>query len=312
MTHIQSTVTDVSRFGRVGVLYGGISSEREISLLSGQAIYAALKNLGINAVAVDAQHDVLQQLIQHELDYVFIALHGPGGEDGTVQGALEYLELPYTGSGVLASALAMDKQRCKQLWKGIGLPTCDFIILNEDTDWKAALVDFGGKAMVKPASEGSSIGMRPVENADQLKNAWLHAASFDSVVIAEPLLEGEEYTVAVLGNKALPSIRIRSEEIFYDYKAKYFSDETSYFCPSGLGEDREEEIRQLSLDAFNSLGCIGWGRVDLMVDRQGNFQLLEVNTVPGMTSHSLVPMAAIASGIDFDQLVLQILQEALR
>ena len=312
MTHIQSTVTDVSKFGRVGVLYGGTSSEREISLLSGQATYAALKNLGINAVAIDAQDNVLQQLIQHELDYVFIALHGPGGEDGTVQGALEYLELPYTGSGVLASALAMDKQRCKQLWKGIGLPTCDFIILNEDTDWKAALVDFGGKAMVKPASEGSSIGMRPVENADQLKNAWLHAASFDSVVIAEPLLEGEEYTVAVLGNKALPSIRIRSEEIFYDYKAKYFSDETSYFCPSGLGEDREEEIRQLSLDAFNSLGCIGWGRVDLMVDRQGNFQLLEVNTVPGMTSHSLVPMAAIASGIDFDQLVLQILQEALR
>ncbi len=312
MTHIQSTVTDVSKFGRVGVLYGGTSSEREISLLSGQAIYAALKNLGINAVAIDAQDDVLQQLIQHELDYVFIALHGPGGEDGTVQGALEYLQLPYTGSGVLASALAMDKQRCKQLWKGIGLPTCDFIILNEDTDWKAALVDLGGKAMVKPACEGSSIGMRSVENADQLKSAWLHAASFDSVVIAEPLLEGEEYTVAVLGNKALPSIRIRSEEIFYDYKAKYFSDETSYFCPSGLSEAREEEIRQLSLDAFNSLGCIGWGRVDLMVDRQGNFQLLEVNTVPGMTSHSLVPMAAIASGIDFDQLVLQILQEALR
>jgi D-alanine-D-alanine ligase len=312
MTHIQSTVTDVSKFGRVGVLYGGTSSEREISLLSGQATYAALKNLGINAVAIDAQDNVLQQLIQHELDYVFIALHGPGGEDGTVQGALEYLQLPYTGSGVLASALAMDKQRCKQLWKGIGLPTCDFIILNEDTDWKAALVDLGGKAMVKPASEGSSIGMRPVENADQLKSAWLHAASFDSVVIAEPLLEGEEYTVAVLGNKALPSIRIRSEEIFYDYKAKYFSDETSYFCPSGLSEDREEEIRQLSLDAFNSLGCIGWGRVDLMVDRQGHFQLLEVNTVPGMTSHSLVPMAAAASGIDFDQLVLQILQEALR
>ena len=312
MTHIQNTVTDVSKFGRVGVLYGGTSSEREISLLSGQATYAALKNLGINAVAIDAQDDVLQQLIQHELDYVFIALHGPGGEDGTVQGALEYLQLPYTGSGVLASALAMDKQRCKQLWKGIGLPTCDFIILNEDTDWKAALVDLGGNAMVKPACEGSSIGMGSVENADQLKSAWLHAASFDSVVIAEPLLEGEEYTVAVLGNKALPSIRIRSEEIFYDYKAKYFSDETSYFCPSGLSEAREEEIRQLSLDAFNSLGCIGWGRVDLMVDRQGNFQLLEVNTVPGMTSHSLVPMAAIASGIDFDQLVLQILQEALR
>lgn len=312
MTQIQSTVATIGQFGRVGVLYGGTSSEREISLLSGEAIYSALKNLGIDAVAIDAQTDVLQQLTQHDLDHVFIALHGPGGEDGTVQGALEYLQLPYTGSGVLASALAMDKQRCKQLWKGIGLSTCDFFILSEDTDWNAVLIALGGKAMVKPACEGSSIGMSRVENTDQLKSAWLHAASFDSVVIAEPLLEGEEYTVAILENQALPSIRIRAEEAFYDYKAKYFSDETSYFCPSGLSKAREDEISQLSLDAFNSLGCSGWGRVDLMVDSHGDFQLLEVNTVPGMTSHSLVPMAAAASGIGFDQLVLHILQGALR
>ena len=312
MTHIQSTVTDISQFGRVGVLYGGTSSEREISLMSGEAIYAALKKVGVNVVAIDVQTDILLQLNQHSLDYVFIALHGPGGEDGTLQGALEYLQLPYTGSGVLASALAMDKQRCKQLWQGIGLPTCDFFILSEETDWHSVLASLGGKAMVKPACEGSSIGMSRVENVDQLKNAWQHAASFDSVVIAEPLLEGEEYTVAILANQALPSIRIRSEEVFYDYQAKYFSDETSYFCPSGLSEQRETEIRKLSLDAFNSLGCSGWGRVDLMVDSQGAFQLLEVNTVPGMTSHSLVPMAAIASGIEFDQLVMQILKGALQ
>lgn len=312
MTHIQSIVTDISQFGRVGVLYGGTSSEREISLMSGEAIYAALKKVGVNVVAIDVQTDILLQLNQHNLDYVFIALHGPGGEDGTLQGALEYLQLPYTGSGVLASALAMDKQRCKQLWQGIGLPTCDFFILSEETDWHSVLASLGGKAMVKPACEGSSIGMSRVENVDQLKNAWQHAASFDSVVIAEPLLEGEEYTVAILANQALPSIRIRSEEVFYDYQAKYFSDETSYFCPSGLSEQRETEIRKLSLDAFNSLGCSGWGRVDLMVDSQGAFQLLEVNTVPGMTSHSLVPMAAIASGIDFDQLVMQILKGALQ
>jgi D-alanine-D-alanine ligase len=312
MTHLQSTVTDISQFGRVGVLYGGTSSEREISLMSGEAIYAALKKVGVNAVAIDVQTDILLQLNQHNLDYVFIALHGPGGEDGTLQGALEYLQLPYTGSGVLASALAMDKQRCKQLWQGIGLPTCDFFILSEETDWHSVLASLGGKAMVKPACEGSSIGMSRVENVDQLKNAWQHAASFDSVVIAEPLLEGEEYTVAILANQALPSIRIRSEEVFYDYQAKYFSDETSYFCPSGLSEQRETEIRKLSLDAFNSLGCSGWGRVDLMVDSQGAFQLLEVNTVPGMTSHSLVPMAAIASGIEFDQLVMQILKGALQ
>jgi D-alanine-D-alanine ligase len=312
MTHIQSAVTDISQFGRVGVLYGGTSSEREISLMSGEAIYAALKKVGVNVVAIDVQTDILLQLNQHNLDYVFIALHGPGGEDGTLQGALEYLQLPYTGSGVLASALAMDKQRCKQLWQGIGLPTCDFFILSEETDWHSVLASLGGKAMVKPACEGSSIGMSRVENVDQLKNAWQHAASFDSVVIAEPLLEGEEYTVAILANQALPSIRIRSEEVFYDYQAKYFSDETSYFCPSGLSEQRETEIRKLSLDAFNSLGCSGWGRVDLMVDSQGAFQLLEVNTVPGMTSHSLVPMAAIASGIEFDQLVMQILKGALQ
>jgi len=302
---------DVSKFGRVGLLYGGLSSEREISLMTGEAVLIALQNLNVDVVAIDVQANILQVLPSYQLDRVFIALHGPGGEDGTLQGALEYLELPYTGSGVLASALAMDKLRCKQIWKGIGLPTTDFLVLEENSDWNAVLESLGGKVMVKPACEGSSIGMSRVENAQQLAEAWRHAANFNNVVIAEPLLEGEEYTVAILGDQALPSIRIEVKEVFYDYQAKYFSDETAYFCPSGLPVAREDELRDLSVAAFNSLGCQGWGRVDVMVDSAGNFQLLEVNTVPGMTSHSLVPMAASAANLSFDELVLSILEESI-
>jgi len=306
-----TSALDVSKFGRVGLLYGGLSSEREISLMTGEAVLVALQNLNVDVVAIDVQENILQVLPSYQLDRVFIALHGPGGEDGTLQGALEYLELPYTGSGVLASALAMDKLRCKQIWKGIGLPTTDFSVLEENSDWSAVLESLGGKVMVKPASEGSSIGMSRVENAQQLAEAWRHAANFNNVVIAEPLLEGEEYTVAILGDQALPSIRIEAKEVFYDYQAKYFSDETAYFCPSGLSVAREDELRDLSVAAFNSLGCQGWGRVDVMVDSAGSFQLLEVNTVPGMTSHSLVPMAASAANLSFDELVLSILEESI-
>jgi D-alanine-D-alanine ligase len=306
-----TSALDVSKFGRVGLLYGGLSSEREISLMTGEAVLAALQNRNVDVVAIDVQENILQVLPSYQLDRVFIALHGPGGEDGTLQGALEYLELPYTGSGVLASALAMDKLRCKQLWQGIGLPTTDFTVLEENSDWGTVLDSLGGKVMVKPACEGSSIGMSRVENAQQLQEAWRHAADFNKVVIAEPLLEGEEYTVAILGDQALPSIRIEVKEVFYDYQAKYFSDETTYFCPSGLLVAREEELRDLSIAAFNSLGCQGWGRVDVMVDSAGSFQLLEVNTVPGMTSHSLVPMAASSAGLSFDELVLSILEESI-
>jgi D-alanine-D-alanine ligase len=297
--------------GRVGLLYGGTSSEREVSILSGTAIHQAMLNLGIDVVAIDAGKNLVQDLPSHNLDRVFIALHGPGGEDGTLQGALEYLNLPYTGSGVLASALAMDKLRCKQMWRGIGLPTADFAELKEQSDWSEVMQRLGGKAMVKPSCEGSSIGMSRAESPEQLRAAWAEAAGFGTGVIAEPLMEGEEYTIAVLGDQVLPSIRIKSEEVFYDYQAKYFSDETQYFCPAGLSDQRETEIRQLALDAFQSLGCEGWGRVDVMVDNSDQFQLLEVNTVPGMTSHSLVPMAAAAAGLDFDQLVLTILQESV-
>ena len=301
----------VTQFGRVGPLYGGVSSEREISLMSGTAVHQAMLNLGIDVVAIDAGADLLQQLPEHNLDLVFIALHGPGGEDGTLQGALEYLDLPYTGSGVLASALAMDKLRCKQMWQGIGLPTADFAILEEQSDWAKIMRRLGGKAMVKPACEGSSIGMSRAESAEQLEAAWAEAAKFGTTVIAEPLMEGEEYTVAILGDQVLPSVRIQSNDVFYDYQAKYFSDETQYFCPAGLSDERENELRALAMRAFKTVGCSGWGRVDVMVDADNRFQLLEVNTVPGMTSHSLVPMAAKAADLEFDQLVMAILEASL-
>jgi D-alanine-D-alanine ligase len=205
----------------------------------------------------------------------------------------------------------MDKLRCKQMWQGIGLPTADFAVLEEQSDWSAIMQRLGGKAMVKPACEGSSIGMSRAQTPEQLQQAWAEAAKYAATVIAEPLMEGEEYTIAILGGQVLPSIRIQASETFYDYQAKYFSDETQYFCPAGLSEEREAELRELSMSAFQTLGCSGWGRVDVMVDNQGRFQLLEVNTVPGMTDHSLVPMAAQAAGLSFQQLVQAILQEAV-
>ena len=299
------------QFGRVGLLYGGTSSEREVSLMSGDAVHQALLNLAVDVVAIDAGENLLQRLPDYQLDRVFIALHGPGGEDGTLQGALEYLNLPYTGSGVLASALAMDKLRCKQMWQGMGLPTSDFALLDADSDWSAVLQRLGGNTMVKPAAEGSSIGMSRAQTPEQLQAAWLEASQYHTSVIAEPLLPGPEYTVAILDGQILPSIRIESNAEFYDYQAKYFSNQTQYLCPSELSETREQELQALCLQAFNSVGCRGWGRVDVMVDSAGQFQLLEVNTVPGMTSHSLVPMAAKAAGLSFDQLVEKILEGSL-
>lgn len=301
----------MTKFGTVGLLSGGLSSEREISLMTGAAVLKSMRNQGIDVVAIDVQKDFIDSLSTYELDRVFIALHGPGGEDGILQGALEYLQLPYTGSGVMASALAMDKLRCKQLWRGIGLPTAEFTLLNEDSDWPKVIEQLGGSCVVKPSCEGSSIGMSMAKTGKQLKEAWQLASKFDTAVLAESKLEGEEYTVAILGDQALPSIRIVSNSTFYDYQAKYFSDKTQYFCPSGLSEDRELALRNLALQAFKSLNCRGWGRVDVMTDAKGDFYLLEVNTVPGMTSHSLVPMAARAAGIDFDSLVCAILEESL-
>ena len=303
--------TQVTKFGTVGLLSGGLSSEREISLMTGAAVLKSMRNLGIDVIAIDVQKDFIDSLQSYQLDRVFVALHGPGGEDGTLQGALEYLGIPYTGSGVMASALAMDKFRCKQLWRGIGLPTADFYLLDKESDYEEILNKLGGKCVVKPSCEGSSIGMSLADSAQQLREAWKLASEFDTAVIAESKLEGEEYTVAILGERALPSVRIDSQATFYDYQAKYFSDKTQYFCPSGLSNERESELRELAMHAFKSLNCKGWGRVDVMTDADGAFHILEVNTVPGMTSHSLVPMAAKAAGIEFDDLVCAILEESL-
>lgn len=304
-------IANLNQFGRVAVLYGGTSSEREISLLTGAAIIQALELLGVETVPIDIKENTLDAIAKANVDRAFIALHGPGGEDGTLQGALEYLKIPYTGSGVMASALAMDKLRCKQLWKGIGLATTDFAALNQATDWQATIDQLGGSVVVKPACEGSSLGMSIAKSAQQLKQAWQLAAQYDAKVLAEPQLTGEEYTVAILDGKALPSIRIQANATFYDYEAKYHSDKTEYFCPSGLDAEREKELAQLSIDAFNSIDGRGWGRVDVMTDQSGKFNLLEVNTVPGMTSHSLVPMAGLAAGLQFEDVVLAILEGSL-
>jgi D-alanine-D-alanine ligase len=301
----------LTHFGRVAVLYGGTSSEREISLLTGAAIIQALELLGVETVAIDIKENALDAIAKANVDRAFIALHGLGGEDGTLQGALEYLKIPYTGSGVMASALAMDKLRCKQLWKGIGLATTDFSALNQSTDWQATMNQLGGSVVVKPACEGSSVGMSIAKSAQQLEQAWQLAAQYDAKVLAEPQLTGDEYTVAILDGKALPSIRIQANATFYDYEAKYNSDKTEYFCPSGLNAEREQELAQLSIDAFNSIDGRGWGRVDVMADQNGRFNLLEVNTVPGMTSHSLVPMAGLAAGLKFEDVVRAILEGSL-
>jgi len=304
-------IANPKQFGRVAVLYGGTSSEREISLLTGAAIIQALELMGVETVAIDIKENSLDAIAKANVDRAFIALHGPGGEDGTLQGALEYLQIPYTGSGVMASALAMDKLRCKQLWKGIGLATTDFAALNQDTDWQATMDQLGGAVVVKPACEGSSVGMSVAKSAQQLEQAWQLAAQYDAKVLAEPQLTGDEYTVAILDGKALPSIRIQANSTFYDYEAKYHSDKTEYFCPSGLNTEHEKELAQLCIKAFNSIDGRGWGRVDVMTDQNGKFNLLEVNTVPGMTSHSLVPMAGLAAGLQFQDVVRAILEGSL-
>lgn len=294
----------------VAVLLGGRSAEREVSLQSGEAVLAAFRRQGIACLAIDTAEDQwLLQLAEH-CEHAFIALHGVGGEDGTVQGALETVGISYTGSGVMASALAMDKLRCKQLWRGIGLPTPDFFVLEADSDWPQMMAQLG-TAIVKPAREGSSIGMAKVSTAAELAAAYQAAARFDHLVIAERWITGAEFTVAILADRALPPIRLETDHVFYDYDAKYLADDTRYICPCGLPEAEQSQLQNLALQAFNSLGCSGWGRVDFMQSEDGQFYLLEVNTVPGMTSHSLVPMAAKAEGLGFDELVMEILVASL-
>jgi D-alanine-D-alanine ligase len=293
--------------GRVAVLFGGDSAEREVSFQSGTAVLNALLAANVDAVGIDTGKDALHSLQQVDVDRAFIVLHGAGGENGSMQALLSYLDIPFTGSAVAASALAMDKLRSKQLWSGVGLPTAKFAVLSDDCDWESVIAELGGAAMVKPAHEGSSLGMSRVSSAAELETAYARAKQFDRSVIAEALIKGPEYTVSILGDHILPPIRLETNNVFYDYEAKYISEETRYHCPCGLPAAAEDKLKQLALDAYKSLGCEGWGRVDVMADEQGRFFILEVNTVPGMTSHSLVPMAAKAAGLSFEELVVRIL-----
>ena len=300
-----------ARFGKVAVLMGGPSAEREISLLSGNAVLKALVDMGVDAIGLDVSDaSVLSDLQKHEINRVFIALHGRWGEDGVMQGALEVLGLPYTGSGVLGSAIAMEKGRCKFMWIGAGLPTPEFMLLGDEKDLELAELNIGFPMAIKPSREGSSLGVSKANSRDQLVRFWHAAKQLDDIVLAEKWITGTELTVAILNGRALPVIRLEAQGEFYDFDAKYISDETSYICPSGLPAELESVVQDLAVNAFNVASCHGWGRVDILLDEDLQPYLLEVNTVPGMTSHSLVPMAAKQSGLDFNQLVMQILETA--
>ncbi|WP_376717572.1 D-alanine--D-alanine ligase [Halomonas garicola] len=294
----------------VVVIYGGTSAEREVSLASGAAILAALKRSGVEAVGYDPYDHGLVGLERLAPSTVFIALHGRGGEDGSLQGALELLGIPYTGSGVLASALGMDKERTKQIWQALDLPTPESIMLNGAADWQAVADRLGLPLIVKPVHEGSTLGISIVASVAELEAAYHEAARFDARVMAERFIQGDEYTVSILGDRALPAIRVEVPGGFYDYEAKYLSDTTQYHLPCGLDDAGEAELAGLCQKAFAAIGGAGWGRVDVMRDARGRFWLIEVNTVPGMTDHSLVPQAAAHTGMDFDRLVLEILATA--
>jgi D-alanine-D-alanine ligase len=297
-------------FGKVAVLLGGKSAEREVSLKSGGMVLNALRSKGLNAFPFDPAERGLDALVDEKFDRVFIALHGRFGEDGTLQGILEWLGIPYTGSGVLASALAMDKLRTKRIWAAERLPTPPYELLGEETNFRIVARKLGVPLMVKPASEGSSIGMSKVRAAAKLEEAYKLAAKYDRSVIAEQFVDGVELTGAILGDEALPLIKLETPREFYDYEAKYIADDTRYIVPSGLPVKKERELKELCLAAFRAIGCTGWGRVDLMLNQRGRPFLLEVNTSPGMTDHSLVPMAARAVGMSYADLCVKILEGA--
>ncbi len=304
-----SSVTK-NNFGKVAVLLGGRSAEREISLLSGNAVLAALLRQGVDAHAFNPKERSLEELKHYGFARAHVALHGRYGEDGTVQGALELMGVPYTGSGVMASAIAMDKWRTKLIWQAIGIPTPRYALLERDSNFEAIAKDLGLPLIVKPACEGSTIGLSKVTAAKDLSAAYRRAAEHDSLVLCEEFIAGQELTASILGDTALPLIRIQPAVELYDYQAKYFSDDTKYFCPSGLPTEQERTIQQLALKAYRIIGCRGWGRVDVMLTPDGRPSLLEVNTSPGMTGHSLVPMAAKQAGIGFDELCMRILETA--
>ncbi|MGH8252291.1 MAG: D-alanine--D-alanine ligase [Steroidobacteraceae bacterium] len=301
-------VGDVAAFGQVAVLMGGASAEREVSLMTGKAVLEALVARGVKADAFDPSERALSELAGWGCDRVWIALHGPGGEDGAVQGALEWLGLPYTGSGVLGSAVGMDKLRTKRLAAAAGVPTPPWVLLGGAGDFERATRELGLPLAVKPASQGSSVGMSRVDTAAELPSAWRAAAALDPVVIAERWITGREFTVAILHGAALPAIAIETPRTFYDYQAKYFADDTRYLIPCGLSAAAEAALGQAALAAFAAAGASGWGRADFVAGADAAPLLLEINTVPGMTSHSLVPMAAAAAGIDFPELCWRILE----
>jgi D-alanine-D-alanine ligase len=305
-----SNLSNKVHLGKVAVLMGGWSAEREISLKSGQAVLSALRAQGIKAEGIDVNRQVIEPLGDSHYDRAFVALHGRGGEDGVIQGVLELLQIPYTGSGVLASALCMNKLMTKQLWRGAGLSTPNYCLLTADFDSEVVIQQLGLPLIVKPVFEGSSIGLTKVEHADQLKDAWQKAARSEGPVLAEQWIEGTEYTVAILRDEALPVIRLETPRAFYDFEAKYHAQDTRYYCPCGLPKPLEQRLRALALKAFRVTGATGWGRVDLISDQAAKPWLIEINTAPGMTDHSLVPMAAAAAGIDFKSLVRRILESS--
>lgn len=301
-------VNDAKDFGKVAVLMGGTSAEREVSLRSGQAVLAGLQRKGVDAQCFDPAERALEQI--RAFDRAFIILHGRSGEDGTVQGALELMGLPYTGSGVLASSVSMDKWRTKLVWLGAGIPTARYVVLNDQTDFSAVIADLGLPIFVKPVTEGSSIGISKVKTAEELEPAYREAVKYDRIVIAEQFIAGSEVQFPVLGEQILPSIRIETPAEFYDYEAKYSRNDTRYMCP-GMSAEQENALHPLVRRAYDVLGCEGWGRVDLIITPDGQPFFLEMNTVPGMTDHSLVPMAAKVAGIEFDDLVWRILEQTM-
>jgi D-alanine-D-alanine ligase len=304
-------VQEAAEFGRVAVLMGGVSAEREVSLKSGRAVLSGLLARGVDAVGVEVGENLLEPLLTRNFDRVFNILHGRGGEDGVLQGALEALRMPYTGSGVLASALSMDKLKTKLCWLGTGLPTPRWMLLEKPEDLERCALELGFPVIVKPAAEGSSIGMSRAENLSELAEAWKGASQYGCPVFAEVWVTGQEFTAAVLKDESLPLIRLETPHTFYDFDAKYRADSTRYHCPCGLSPERERALQDLASRACRCIGVSGWGRVDFLVDGQGNPWLIEVNTVPGMTDHSLVPMAARAADIPFDELVWRILETSL-
>ena len=307
-----SFIPHPSSFGKVAVLLGGKSSEREISLMSGNAVLKALKERGVDAHAFDPAERALAELQRERFARVFIALHGRYGEDGTVQGALELMDIPYTGSGVMASALSLDKWRTKLIWAACGIPVPKYALLTAASDWGCVAKTLELPLIVKPVHEGSSIGLTKVQSIADLPAAYALAARYDALVLAEEFIEGQELTAAVLGETALPLVRIEAPAGNYDYQNKYFTDNVKYHCPAGIRASKDEEIRKVTLESFRVLGCRGWGRADMMLRADGRFAFLEMNTSPGMTGHSLVPIAARQAGIDFSELVVRILALTLR